>query len=341
MHHALTWHASGANVTDRPRRAAVARYVADGTTWFGARRYEFNYTDEEVGLDRRRPDRRTVLPARSHGDAVTEAAMRRDRRRAGAPVRRPDGDRATGRSSSTATASPGSAPPTRCRASTPTSRRSTPRPHGHPRARRCPHAHQLRRGAQRRGAVDPHADGVSGDPRVGRRGTGLAGRRDDGVRSGRAAGHRHRRARCHRGRAGRRAPHRPPPADRSRRSRASATRCRAGSARCRRRSALLVRGADEIVQEIRDEVKDGVDLIKIAGSGPGTEEYGAFTLAELRAAVDEAHRLGAPDHHPRPVTSVGRRRRRGGVRLDHARVVHGRRRRSSASSSATSRSSRR
>ena len=50
MHHALTWHASGANTTDRPRRAAVVRYVADGTIWFGADRYEFNYTDDEVGL---------------------------------------------------------------------------------------------------------------------------------------------------------------------------------------------------------------------------------------------------------------------------------------------------
>jgi phytanoyl-CoA hydroxylase len=50
IHHALTWHASGANSTDRPRRAAVVRYVADGTIWFGADRYEFNYTDEEVGL---------------------------------------------------------------------------------------------------------------------------------------------------------------------------------------------------------------------------------------------------------------------------------------------------
>ena len=50
MHHALTWHASGANRTDRMRRAAVARFVADGTTWFGETRYEFNYTDEELGL---------------------------------------------------------------------------------------------------------------------------------------------------------------------------------------------------------------------------------------------------------------------------------------------------
>ena len=50
IHHALTWHASGVNTTDQPRRAAVVRYVADGTTWFGARRYEFNYTDEELGL---------------------------------------------------------------------------------------------------------------------------------------------------------------------------------------------------------------------------------------------------------------------------------------------------
>jgi ectoine hydroxylase-related dioxygenase (phytanoyl-CoA dioxygenase family) len=50
LHHSLTWHASGPNSTDRARRAAVARYVADGTTWFGARRYEFNYSDEELGL---------------------------------------------------------------------------------------------------------------------------------------------------------------------------------------------------------------------------------------------------------------------------------------------------
>jgi ectoine hydroxylase-related dioxygenase (phytanoyl-CoA dioxygenase family) len=50
LHHSLTWHASGSNRTDHPRRAAVVRYVADGTTWFGAARYEFNYTDEEVGL---------------------------------------------------------------------------------------------------------------------------------------------------------------------------------------------------------------------------------------------------------------------------------------------------
>lgn len=50
LHHALTWHASTANSTDAPRRAAVFRFVADGTIWFGARRYEFNYTDEQLGL---------------------------------------------------------------------------------------------------------------------------------------------------------------------------------------------------------------------------------------------------------------------------------------------------
>jgi imidazolonepropionase-like amidohydrolase len=56
----------------------------------------------------------------------------------------------------------------------------------------------------------------------------------------------------------------------------------------------LVRGQHEIVQEIRDEVKQGVDVIKIAGSGPGTEEYAAFTVDELRVAVTEAHRLHRP-----------------------------------------------
>lgn len=56
----------------------------------------------------------------------------------------------------------------------------------------------------------------------------------------------------------------------------------------------IVRSHDEIIQEIRNEVKDGVDLIKIAGSGPGTREFGAFTLTELELAVSEAHRLDKP-----------------------------------------------
>jgi len=56
----------------------------------------------------------------------------------------------------------------------------------------------------------------------------------------------------------------------------------------------LVRSKDELLDEIRDEVKDGVDLVKIAGSGPGTTEYGAFRLDELQLAVEEAHRLGRP-----------------------------------------------
>ncbi|HTX01463.1 MAG TPA: phytanoyl-CoA dioxygenase family protein, partial [Acidimicrobiales bacterium] len=49
-HHAMTWHASGGNDTDRPRRAYVVRYLGDGTIWLGERRYAFNYTDEQLGL---------------------------------------------------------------------------------------------------------------------------------------------------------------------------------------------------------------------------------------------------------------------------------------------------
>ncbi len=50
FHHSMTWHSSGPNVSDRPRRAHVIRYVADGTIWMGERRGAFNYTDEELGL---------------------------------------------------------------------------------------------------------------------------------------------------------------------------------------------------------------------------------------------------------------------------------------------------
>ncbi len=55
FHHPLTWHASGPNLTDRPRRAFVVRYVADGAIWLGSRRYDYNYSDEEVGIEPGQP----------------------------------------------------------------------------------------------------------------------------------------------------------------------------------------------------------------------------------------------------------------------------------------------
>ena len=56
----------------------------------------------------------------------------------------------------------------------------------------------------------------------------------------------------------------------------------------------LVTSLDDIRQEIRSDVKDGVDLIKVAISGPGTTEYAAMSLQELTFAVSEAHALGRP-----------------------------------------------
>jgi ectoine hydroxylase-related dioxygenase (phytanoyl-CoA dioxygenase family) len=51
LHHSLTWHASLPNVSDQPRRSIVVRFVGDGTIWLGSRRYEFNYSDSEVGCE--------------------------------------------------------------------------------------------------------------------------------------------------------------------------------------------------------------------------------------------------------------------------------------------------
>ena len=56
----------------------------------------------------------------------------------------------------------------------------------------------------------------------------------------------------------------------------------------------LVRNRDELLQEIRNEVKDGVNVIKIAGSGSSSDEYASFRLEELELAVDESHRLDRP-----------------------------------------------
>lgn len=58
----------------------------------------------------------------------------------------------------------------------------------------------------------------------------------------------------------------------------------------------LVRSRDEAIEEVRRQVKDGVDMVKIALDGiqrrPDGEHVAAFTLDETLAMVDEIHRLG-------------------------------------------------
>lgn len=58
----------------------------------------------------------------------------------------------------------------------------------------------------------------------------------------------------------------------------------------------LVTNRDEAIEEIRCQVKDGVDCIKIALDGvqrrPNGEFIAAFTQAETSAMVEEIHRLG-------------------------------------------------
>jgi ectoine hydroxylase-related dioxygenase (phytanoyl-CoA dioxygenase family) len=51
--HALTWHASGPNNSDRPRRAYAVRYMTAGTIWLGEKRYPY------------RPDREMDFPVPS------------------------------------------------------------------------------------------------------------------------------------------------------------------------------------------------------------------------------------------------------------------------------------
>jgi imidazolonepropionase-like amidohydrolase len=63
-------------------------------------------------------------------------------------------------------------------------------------------------------------------------------------------------------------------------------------------SGVLTLTRDEMVREVRRQAKEGVDVIKIGGSGQSLfnvfagSDVPAFTLDELRVIVDEAHRLG-------------------------------------------------
>lgn len=62
-------------------------------------------------------------------------------------------------------------------------------------------------------------------------------------------------------------------------------------------AGVLVRSRDEIVEAIRVQAKDGVDVIKISGSSDsavvaGPMEGSAFTADEFQLMATEAHRLG-------------------------------------------------
>jgi imidazolonepropionase-like amidohydrolase len=62
-------------------------------------------------------------------------------------------------------------------------------------------------------------------------------------------------------------------------------------------AGVLVRNRDEIVEEIRLQVKDGVDIIKVSGSNDsavtsGPVEGMAFSDEEFKLFADETHRLG-------------------------------------------------
>ena len=55
---------------------------------------------------------------------------------------------------------------------------------------------------------------------------------------------------------------------------------------------------DEMIAEVRRQVKNRVDFIKLADSPFG--EYQSFRDEELKAIADLAHQLEPPVHDPRP-----------------------------------------
>ena len=64
-------------------------------------------------------------------------------------------------------------------------------------------------------------------------------------------------------------------------------------------NGIAISSKDEAVREIRNQVNDGVDLIKImascestSGNSYDTREFQTFTFPELNTMVEEAHRLG-------------------------------------------------
>ena len=82
------------------------------------------------------------------------------------------------------------------------------------------------------------------------------------------------------------------------------------------------RGIEEVRARVRQFVEEGVDIIKIMASGGGTEgtrnSEASFTEEELRAAVEEARRLGRTTMaHCEAYDSVGNAAKAGVDVLEH------------------------
>ncbi len=86
------------------------------------------------------------------------------------------------------------------------------------------------------------------------------------------------------------------------------------------------RGVDEVRARVSQFVEEGVDIIKIMASGGSTEgtrnSEASFTEEELRAAVEEAHRLGRTTMaHCEAHDSVGNAARAGVDVLEHCGFI--------------------
>ena len=92
-------------------------------------------------------------------------------------------------------------------------------------------------------------------------------------------------------------------------------------------AGVLVKSRDEMIEQVRLQVKDGVDTIKVSGSNDSAVsdeplDGGAFTEEEFQAD----RRRSAPPQPDRdgacPVEGIDALVRPVRLRLDHARVVH-------------------
>jgi imidazolonepropionase-like amidohydrolase len=86
------------------------------------------------------------------------------------------------------------------------------------------------------------------------------------------------------------------------------------------------RGVEEVRARVRQFVEEGVDIIKIMASGGGTtgtkNSEASFTEEELRAAVEESHRLGMTTMvHCEAYDSVGNAARAGVDVLEHCGFI--------------------
>ncbi len=86
-------------------------------------------------------------------------------------------------------------------------------------------------------------------------------------------------------------------------------------------------GPDEVRKAVREQLKHGADVVKVMATGsamtPGEQPVAQYTVDEMRAAVEEAHKAGKPvAAHASGITGIRNALEAGVDHIEHGSCLH-------------------